>query len=267
MSDEQQVETPEISAAPADEQVETPSGSAPDENAPNPDAPKEDKVQKRIDRLTREKYDAARDAEFWKAKAMAVAVPAETAKLAPVADDEPKEDDFANAADYVKAVAKHAVEQDRKVRQADEARQQQERNQTELARKVQSDIAEAKKSLPDFDDVMEDAEIPNNANTAAVIRELQESDNGANLLYHIVKDKAQMDKLFAMSDRTKIARELGRIEARITSAPARSQATIPSTPQPIKPVSASRQAVANLPATDDDAEYFRQREAQAAGKR
>lgn len=247
-------------AAPAEEQGESTSESAPDENAPPQEAPKPNGVQKRIDRLTREKADAAREAEFWRQQALKVAAPAETpAYSAPKVEGKPKEDDFATAAEFVEALADWKYEQRAAAEREARQKAEQAQSQTSLQKKVQADIAAFRAVQPDFDEVMEEAAFQS---TPLMIQELQESDMGPALLYHFAKNPDEANRIAELTDARKVAKEVAKIEARLTSAPAKKQAPITSTPAPIKPVASSRQTIANIGKIDDDTEYFRQKRAQ-----
>lgn len=252
-------EVTEETAAPL-EPGETPSESATDENAPPPEAPKPGNLQKRIDRLKREASEKASEAEFWRKEALKgretpAAAPVETPKV----EGKPKEDDFATAAEFVEALADWKYEQRAATEREARQRVEKEQSQTALQKKVQSDIALFRAAQPDFDEVMEDAAFQS---TPLMIHELQESDMGPALLYHFAKNPDEANSIAEMTDPVKVARAVAKIEARLTSAPAKNkQAPITPTPAPIKPVAASRQAIANLGRIDDDAEYFRQRRA------
>jgi hypothetical protein len=255
--DLQPVETTEEIAAPAEAEQPVESASAPDETAPIPEVAKPDRAEKRIARLTWEAAEARRETERLRVELeQKKAEEARTVK--PNTEGKPKEDDFATASEFVEALADWKYEQrsktERETRQAEEAKQ----SQSSLQKKVQADIAAFRAVQPDFDEVMEDAAFQS---TPLMIQELQESDMGPALLYHFAKNPDEANRIAEMTDSRKVAREVAKIEARLTSAPAKKQAPITPTPAPIKPVAASRQAIANLGKIDDDAEYFRQRRA------
>lgn len=261
MADEQVVEaTPEELAAQAANQPEDVSvPAADDNNAPIvPEPPKPDRIQKRLDRLTWEANEARREAERLRAELERKSQ--ESAPAKPIADGKPKEDDFGDAAEFVEALANWKYDQRAGEDRAKAQKQEQERAQQELQQRVQRDIAVFKTVTPDFDEVMEDATFNS---TKLMIRELQESDNGPALLYHFAKNPDEANEIAKLTDERKVAKAIAKIEAKLSSAPAQNTAPVPttSTPAPIKPVPASRQAVARRAGDVSDADYFAQERA------
>lgn len=255
----------EETTAPTEEQGESTSESVTDETAATLEAAKPNGTQKRIDRLTREKHDAIRKAEILQALLDQQGKHAEAPKTAPVDTGKPKEDDFATATEYVEALTDWKIEQRSQAERAARQKEEESRNQTELQKKVQRELAEYRKQVPDFDEVMEDAAFNSSPH---MTRELQESDMGPALLYHFAKNPEEANRIADIADPRKVAKEVAKIEARIaSSAPASKQAPITSTPAPIKPVAASRQVIAKMDQIDDDTEWLKQRNAEIAARR
>lgn len=261
MPDEIVAEVPvEENTAPVAEQPqgETAPESVAGETVPNPEAPKpEPGYQKRIDKLTQRNSQLQARLERLEAEQQQRNKPADPAPV----DDSPKEEDFGSAAEYVKAVAAHAVKTDREARQKEERERASAQAATELQKTVQQRLNEFRKAQPDFDDVMDDAAF----NTSQLMaHELQESEVGPAILYHFAKNPEDANRIAEMTDPRKVATEIAKIEVRLSSAPAApSQAPKPSSPEPIKPIATSRAAVATIGDESDD-EYFARRRAERA---
>jgi hypothetical protein len=253
-----EVEEVEVAAPVVETEAESTSESETGEVAAPPEAQKTDAVQKRIDKITRQREDKAREAEYWKQEALKRNAPVVEAPkpVAVVVDDGPKEEDFATAAEYVKAVAAHAVKTDREARQ--KADEEAARNAAEaaLSEKIRTDLQTFRASHPDFDDLMEEAQF----NTSNFLdREIRESEvGGPALLYHFAKNPEDANRIAKLTDPRAVAKEVAKIEVRLSSAPAGT---------PLRPIAASRQAVSQIGQIDDDAEYFAARRAERTGKR
>jgi hypothetical protein len=242
---------------------ETDTVAAPVSEANNPDA-----VQKRINKFIKQREDKAREAEYWKQEALKRNAPVVEAPkpVVAVVDDGPKEEDFETAAAYVKAVAAHAVKTDREARQKADEEAARASAEAALSEKIRTDLQTFRTSHPDFDDLMEEAQF----NTSNFLdREIRESEvGGPALLYHFAKNPEDANRIAKLTDPRAVAKEVAKIEVRLSSAPAgTSQAPTTTTPQPLRPIAASRQAVSQIGQVDDDAEYFRQRRAERTGKR
>lgn len=160
-------------------------------------------VQNRIDELTRARREAEREAEYWKARVtgtVSAQPPAQTAaKTKP-----PVLSDYQTQEEYIDAFTDYKVDQKLELK---ENHQKQVREVAEQADSWQSRLQEARTSIPDFDKVMDSAEIPVAAHVADL---LFEHDLGANLAHHFALNPDVLIKLNILSA-TKAAFEIGRI--------------------------------------------------------
>lgn len=225
---------------------------------PAPQDPPEDKIQKRFDKLTKEKYDAQRRADrlAWELEQLK----SQPAKPEPVAPVKPTlessgydEDKYQTAViEYAKQVARAEAAA---ALQEDRDRQAQAGKQSEFEKRQ----AEFAKSKPDYvEKVMENQSLPITQTMADVIRE---SDVGPQVAYHLAENPeiaASIAKLPPLVQ----AREIGRIEARIEAQKAAPAPKVSSAPPPSSKIEASDASVSvktTDPASDklSDEEWFR----------
>lgn len=229
------VEAEAVKPALADETaapVETAETDTPDEDQGEGDEQprdekgkfKADPLQKRFDKITREKHDAIREAEYWRGLAT------QTAQVD--AGDEPDIDQFADengnidTAKYVKTYAKWAA-----ANAVAEAQQEQASYKANDARQAvwSAREAEAKASIPDYDAVVPTSTVPVKPH---VVEALMDSDAGPALVYHLAKNPAVAERLNAMSP-TRAAIELGRLETTLTAPAVKAPSNAPA---PITPI-------------------------------
>jgi hypothetical protein len=178
-------------------------------------------TQARIDELTRQRHDAAREAAYWRGVAEAAKPKAETPA---VTDAEPKETDFEQYGDYVRALAKHEARQLVMAEREQMAKQ----SQAEKVATGWQQRAEAfKATRPDFDTVVGESTIPI-ANH--VLESVKDSEHGPALAYHLAQNPDIAARLNSLPPRA-ADREIGRIEATLDK-PAAPQKRITSAPQP-----------------------------------
>ncbi|OLD92635.1 MAG: hypothetical protein AUG84_00835 [Chloroflexi bacterium 13_1_20CM_4_66_7] len=226
-------------------------------------------VQPRIDELTRKVRENEREAAFWRARAEAATTPPEKPREKPTAD---KFDDYGA---YVEALADWKA--DEKIRVALDARDKAaaETRQSETrTTNWQERQAEARKSIPDLDAVMEASDVPIAAHVAS---ELLDSELGPQIAYHLAKHPDIAAKLNGLTP-TAAAREIGRLEATLgtVSAPSEPVVDAPaepvppapkakttSAPPPVKPTGQGRSTSVDLAKASMD-EYVAARKAQGA---
>lgn len=252
--------TPVTSATPAPQQGEatqTPApetSAAPETQEPKPDAHDEaDKphtlpkgVQKRIDRLTREKYRL--QAELAAARRQA---PQPEAQPKPAASGEPKADQFKSYEEYLEARAEWKAEQrvekrlgelrEKAQRQAGQA--EQEKLQTQWEKRV----SEALTTYDDFEEVALSPEVPiSEPMMAAILR----SPKGADVAYHLGKHLDLAAEIAGL-DPISAAIRIGELAASI-SKPTPKKTT--GAPPPINPV-VGRAITHKDPSQMTDAEF------------
>lgn len=209
-------------------------------------------IQRRMDELTRDKYAErqAREAlEKQNAELMAMLKP----KAEAPRTGAPRQEDFTDYAEYVKADAVwHAKQEAQAILQAtlqEQSKNQQTAAQSAVERELASTFAkraaETAKTLPDYQEVMEDADqiqVPNHV--LSMIRRL---DNGPLIAYHMVKNPALAERF--MSEPPEMHGViLGQLSASLKSPPKVSNAPTPGKP------AASKSAVSpSDPPEDADA--------------
>lgn len=222
-----------------------------------------EKAQKRIDHLTWESREKEREADHWRQVAMQItaqkAEPAkETAAGPPTLEqygyDEAKYQ--LAVADYVRAEAR---------REALTAIQQLEghKAQAERAKSWQQREAEFAAKQADYREVAYDPTVPISATMAECIAE---SDMGPQVAYYLAKNKDEAARIAGLSERA-AAREIGRIEARISAKPI--SPPVSKAPPPPPKIEAADATVSVRPDTADsdslsDAEWAKKRNAQLA---
>lgn len=250
-------------------------GSAPSgTEAASPEKPTRDKVQERIDTLTREKYDALRErdlsgyelqrlnariAELEKAKPPEVAPQESFPTLEQFGYDEAKFN-AAVAEHYSKLATKQAREA---AKAALETAREAEREERAM-KAWSSKEAEFIKSKPDY------VEKVQNARTLPISTEVQEalreSEFGPQVAYHLVENPEVARAILQLSPSAQL-REIGRIEARLEAAKAKPAPAVSQAPPPPSKVDAA-EAPEHIrldgPDSDklSDAEWTRRRNAQ-----
>ena len=237
------------------------------EPSETPEPEKKDRLQERFDKLTREKYDALRQADMERyqrealeqrfrdleAKPQTVA-PSNAPTLEQYGYDEAKYQ--LAVADYVRAEAR---------REALTAIQQLEghKAQAERAKSWQQREAEFASKQADYREVAYDPTVPISATMAECIAE---SDMGPQVAYYLAKNKDEAARIAGLSERA-AAREIGRIEARISAKPI--SPPVSKAPPPPPKIEAADATVSVKPDTPDgdnlsDAEWVKKRNAQLA---
>lgn len=174
-------------------------------------------VQQRIDELTRARHDAEREAAYWKGLAAgkggeqaAPATPAAPAEL-----QQPVRSAFATDEEFQEAMVDYKV--DLKLQQRDTQRQQVE-TATARATSWQEKINAAKAEIPDYDTVMDNANMPVAPHVAEL---LMEHDLGAKVVHFLASNPAMLEKMNGMTP-AKAAFEVAAIASKFQTAAAAS---------------------------------------------
>jgi hypothetical protein len=209
--------------APETELVEsstTPETETPAETGQQTEAERDERgrftgAQKRFDELTREKYDARREAEYWREMAMRSQPQPEPVKAEPVATPEPDLEDFGydqakfKAAwnEWSRATIKAEIAAELKAeREAAKAAEREQRH----AERVQKYATQK----PDFVSKVNDPYLPVSPPMAEVIKD---SDYGAELLEWIADNREAAQAIYRLPPHV-AHKELGKIEDRIEAA-------------------------------------------------
>lgn len=151
------------------------------------------------------------------------------------ATGEPKQGDFESYEDYIRALGRYEATQvlTKAQKEAQEREQQvaSQRQAGELQRLAATRVAAGQKEFPDFDAVVNEAVAdgliePGSELHMAII----ESDMGHKVAYHLAKNPDEAERIAALPPRA-LAREIGKLEAKLAVAPAPKPK-----PAPIEPV-------------------------------
>lgn len=212
-----QVETP--SEATAEQPTETETSESADDAGEATEEPQKRVpwFQKRIDEVTRQKYEAQRESDYWRG----VAEGRGQSNTPVQAEGPPKEDQFESYEDYEQARIDYAVEQ--RLRQEREVEQR-----TTVFRTYEERAAKLRETAPDFDSVVGDPSLKITPLMAEVIRE---SDIGPQVAYHLGTNRSEAERIASLPPHRQAA-ELGRIEARLTEQPKPAATLKPIPPAP-----------------------------------
>lgn len=246
-------------------QAETPAELPPvepvAESAPaveTPPEPVKDRVQERIDKLTREKYDALRERDALSYRLQALEEkPAPPPPVAPVAAPTLAQFEY-DEAKFAAAMTAYAESiADRRV-----TTRLTEWEQKQTFRQREAEFAE---KTPDYAAKVYDPTLPFTNDMATVIAG---SENGPQLAYYLAENRAEAARIAAMPA-IQAARELGKIEARLTAPPAPRVSKAPPPPPRIQTGEGSLDVRASEPDSDklSDAEWWSRREKELKRKK
>jgi len=247
------------------------------------EAPKKsDAVQKRINKLTRERYELRAQNQALEQRLAALERNVAPKQEAPTSAPQLK--DFNDFDEYVSARAKWeagniVAERDKQASERNEKSKQQE-SEAELQKQWTAKMAKLTEEIDDFEDVMADADVPI---TQDIARAIMEADNGPEVMYFLAKNPEKVEQMHGKSPAT-IGRIIGRIEAEIEAGkakPAPAQAAGPGgevedpapapkskAPVPLKqPSSGSAKASGDAPSDDDDINDWMRKERARMNKR
>jgi hypothetical protein len=202
--------------------------------------------QKRIDEVTRQKYDAQREAAYLRGllEAASGGQPARQQTSGP-----PAQEQFTSYEEYEQALIDYRVEQ--KLEQY-----QQNQQRETVARTFEERATKFRDGKPDFDAVVRDPSLRITPTMAEVI---QASDLGPNIAYHLGTNRSEADRIAGLPPHLQAA-ALGRIEAAISAPPA--QAPKPIAPPPPQTVTGLAAGVGKTPETMSMSEYIEWRKGQ-----
>lgn len=249
------------------EQVQADSSTAADD-ADDSSAPKPKGVQKRIDELTRLRYDAERDRDYWRQLAIqqqpqAKPEPAKVETPKPA----PKLEDFNyDEAAYQAALFQHVKDEAARVAR-DELQQERSREKEQAKKQTfkqrETDFAKAN---PDYFTITRDPSLPF---TRDLVELAAESEHGPEVLHYLAKNREIADRIAELSP-VAAAREIGRIEAKLEKPQAPAPAPKPAVskaPPPPPRIEATEPAVEKDPDQMSTNEWLKWREKQLARKK
>lgn len=258
---EETPETTEENAEPATAE-ETEETDGEDSADASPKKPKG--VQKRIDELTRQRYDAERaaenarrEADYYRSLANQGTKPTEV--QAPTGK-EPKLEDFDSYDAFIEAKAAHVFEKKQHALREQQALQRQQ-EETDSLRKSFAEKAElGRKKYADYDEIVHSPNVHIAQHTAALV---MQSDLAHELAYHIAKNPDIAAKINALNP-VLAAKEIGRLEANLAVKPQAKK--ISSAPPPIKPIKGKEEVKKDLHSLST-AEYIARRNEEERKKR
>ena len=192
-----------------------------------------EKAQKRIDALTREKYDREREAQYWREQALQHQAKPEPVKVEP--QKLPTLEEFGyDEAKYQSALIQYATQKaeetvNRRLSEVEQQRTEQSRIESFVTR--QKEFA---KVTPDFEDrVLRDPSLPI---TEAMRDVIVDSPSGPELAYYLATNREAAEQIARLPAHL-AALEMGRIEGRLSAqkeAKARPLAVSKAPPPPPK---------------------------------
>lgn len=222
------------------------------------------KVQERIDELTREKHESRREAEYWRSKALAETA-AKPAEKAEPADKRPIVDDFEDYDSYVEALSDYKANQ--AVAKALEAREQASK-QKAAASTWEQKVEEAGKKNPDIARILRSDEFDRTVISQPMADAITDSDIGPEIAAHLAKDQAESRRIASLSP-VAAMREILKLEAKLATEPASAQETkaLSKAGAPIAPITGGKGAGEKDPSTMTDKEFADWRARQIAQRR
>lgn len=184
----------------------------------------------RIDELTRLRREAERDAEYWKAKALATAQP-EPKPAEPKAEEQAPDPSTYEAGEfdtrYIKDLARWEAKQEVAAAIA-AVKAEQTKSQSESEWK--SRIEKASEAMPDFEDkVLLGAQRGDWACSQEMGEALRVSDKGPELAYHLASNPSEAARIYRLSPALQLM-ELGKLEAKLAQPKPK---TVTSAPEPV----------------------------------
>jgi hypothetical protein len=200
-------------------------------------------VQSRIDELTRARYEAEREAQYWQSVASGKA---EEAK-------EPNRDDFADDGAYHAAKVKHEVATQVRAALADRDKARSEAANAAAEEAMHRAFAERlrafKAEVPDVEEILRSSTV---RASSAVQRGILESEHGPRIALYLDQNPAEADRLSSLRSPIALGREIARLEDKLATSD-----TVASTnaPAPARPVKASVSAIQHDPNRMNQQEY------------
>jgi len=219
--------------------------------------------QKRIDEITRDKYEERRARENAERRAQELEQQLKTVSPPAVdVDTEPLksiEDFNYDSAEFSKYLQKRIddIAEKRASAAAEKRIEQWQREQNESKAKAEytSRIEAFRKDAPDFDAVVFSDETPISENMAQII---QRHELGPAIAYHLGKNRETAAAIYRL-DPALTAFELGQIAASIKSARSVTRADVPKAPPPVPRLDATGEPSKKSPDAMTDDEYYRWR--------
>jgi hypothetical protein len=233
-------------------------------------------VQRRIDRLTRQREEARRESAAIKARLEMLEQgyqrPVREPEPVPLSQQpEPREEDYPSQQEWFSAVrAWDKAQLKQELARESHARRQQEEQRQQQTRLVEQAQA-ARQKYADFDTVLD--RLSGVYTAPALDACVQESELGAELTYYLAQHPEDIQRLnqVAQTRPLAMAREIGKLEMRLSSPTNGTSRPTPPTPKPAPPTpltglgSPGPRLLTDL--SDEEVAAMSQREFEAAYKR
>ena len=260
-------EVDENPSEPAAEKGQSEPKLADDEATGTEEKKQNPKLEKRFSELTKQRKEAEARAEEAERRLAALQNQEKPAQADYQGDREPQPDDFKDAFEYAKELAKWSAEQ-ALVRREQEVKQKEAEAQRETVIQTWQQKLEATKAeLPDYDDMVASSTVTVNDTVRDAIIE---SDVGPRILYELASDDDMAEKLNTMSTASAL-KLIGKLEAKFEKAeePVKAEkktvAAKSKAPEPIRPLR-STGGVADVGMDGNDMSYQQWKAARQAGK-
>ena len=228
---------------------DTDEGEGKDDGNDTDSKPKPKGVQKRIDELTREKYDERRRAELAEQKLEELK---KQKPESPATSEKPKLDDFDTIEEFNEALFDWKIEERERERQAEDSLKgradQSAMHQATVEASVDYLLKTGADKYPDFQAVA--GAVPPAVMSDDMLIALGEIGKGADVAYYLGKNPAEAATLVNLSP-VQLGRAIARIESGLVDAPIN---TPTKAPEPIKP-SGNRASAEKDPAKMSDKEF------------
>jgi len=213
---------------------------AQEETKPTEEGVRKPKLEKRFDKVIKERELARAEAQKEREQREALEnrlkelEQANQPKKVENPDQEPQPSDFTDAFEYAKALAKYSTEKALKDRDQAEQQKQAQAEKEKVLTSWQSKLEQAKAELPDYEEMIASSDVV----VSDQVRDaILESDTGPNILYHLAENPEVAEKIGKMSLISAL-REIGKLEARFEK-PTETQKPVvrkSNAPAPINPI-------------------------------
>jgi len=191
--------------------------------------------KRRIDKLSAKIAERERELEYWKSVATKPSAKADEPQKSTQVDlnEKPNPENFDSHAEYVEALTDWKVNQkyEAKKREEEKSRYQSEYEKTLSAHKERVD--KFAKTVGDFEEVLSEVE---DIQVSAALNELiVTSENGPELIYELAKNRSELERIASLGP-IAAARELGKIEARLSASANKEIKKTTTAPKPISAI-------------------------------
>jgi hypothetical protein len=195
-------------------------------------------IQRRIDKLTEEKYQYKAEAEYYKRLAEGKAGEGGSKPAASAADPdaEPNPDDFTDPKEFTKAIAKWTARQELKSHSKNEARNKEAASSEEQAEAFAAREDEYREVSDGYDDAVDNLRDARVRFSPTAIDFIQDIEAGPALLEKLGNDLKEAKRIAALSPARQVA-ELTRLADKLPAAAAKPEEKKRSgAPDPVSPV-------------------------------